>query len=99
MIDVTTTKSATFHVYRLGNPDRLVLDVEGMRNAVRLKLIPPSSSLVKDVRVGQFREKDPEVVRVVGAGLRGTSNAKPQPPYSGSAGCQPNASLSCRPRR
>jgi type IV pilus assembly protein PilQ len=64
-IDVTTTKSATFHVYRLGSPDRLVLDVEGMRNAVRLKLIPVSSSVVKDVPVGQFREKDPEVVRVV----------------------------------
>jgi type IV pilus assembly protein PilQ len=64
-IDVGTTKSAAFHVYRLDHPERLVMDVEGVRNAVRRKLIPVSSPVVKDVRVGQFREKDPEVVRVV----------------------------------
>jgi type IV pilus assembly protein PilQ len=64
-IDVATRESATFHVYRFDHPERLVLDVEGVRNAVRRKLIPVSSPMVKDVRVGQFREKDPEVVRVV----------------------------------
>jgi type IV pilus assembly protein PilQ len=64
-IDVATRESATFHVYRFDHPERLVLDVEGARNAVRRKLIPVSSPTVKDVRVGQFREKDPEVVRVV----------------------------------
>jgi len=64
-IDVATTKSATFHTYRLDHPDRLVMDIEGMRNAVRRKLIPVSSQVVKDVRVGQFRAKNPEVVRVV----------------------------------
>jgi type IV pilus assembly protein PilQ len=64
-IDVATTKSATFHVFQLADPARLVLDVEGVRNAVSRKLIPVSSPVVKDVRVGQFREKDPEVVRVV----------------------------------
>jgi type IV pilus assembly protein PilQ len=64
-IDVATTRSATFHVYRFDHPERLVMDVEGVRNAVRRKLIPVSSPVVKDVRVGQFREKDPEVVRVV----------------------------------
>ena len=64
-IDVATTKSATFHTYRFDHPDRLVMDIEGMRNAVRRKMIPVSSQLVKEVRVGQFRTKDPEVVRVV----------------------------------
>jgi type IV pilus assembly protein PilQ len=64
-IDVATTKSATFHVFQLKDPVRLVLDVEGVRNAVRRKLILVSCPVVKDVRVGQFREKDPEVVRVV----------------------------------
>jgi type IV pilus assembly protein PilQ len=64
-IDVAMTKSATFHVDRFDHPDRLVVDVEGMRNAVSRKLIPVSSPVVKDVRVGQFREKDPAVVRVV----------------------------------
>jgi type IV pilus assembly protein PilQ len=64
-IDVATSKSATFHVYRFDHPDRLVMDVEGVRNGVPRKLFPVSSAVVKDVRVGQFREKDPEVVRVV----------------------------------
>jgi len=64
-IDVATTKSATFHAYRIDHPDRLVIDIEGMKNAVRRKLIPVSSQVVKDVRVGQFRAKNPEVVRVV----------------------------------
>jgi type IV pilus assembly protein PilQ len=64
-IDVATTMSAAFHVYRFDHPERLVVDVEGVRNAVSRKLITVSSPVVKDVRVGQFREKDPEVVRVV----------------------------------
>jgi len=64
-IDVATTKSATFHFFQLKDPARLVLDVEGVRDAVPRKLIFVSSPLVNDVRVGQFREKDPEVVRVV----------------------------------
>jgi type IV pilus assembly protein PilQ len=64
-IDVATTNSATFHTHRFDHPDRLVVDIEGMRNAVRRKLIPVSSQVVKEVRVGQFRTKDPEVVRVV----------------------------------
>jgi type IV pilus assembly protein PilQ len=64
-IDVATTRSARSRVFQLKDPARLVLDVEGVRNAVRRKLIPVSSAVVKDVRVGQFREKDPEVVRVV----------------------------------
>ena len=64
-IDVATTKSAMFHVLRFDHPDRLVLDMEGARNGFRRKSIPVSSPVVKDVRVGQFREKDSEVVRVV----------------------------------
>jgi type IV pilus assembly protein PilQ len=64
-IDVATTKSATFHTYRFDHPDRLVVDIEGMRNAVRRNPIPVSSQVVKEVRVGQFRAKNPEVVRVV----------------------------------
>ena len=64
-IDVATTKSATFHVYQFDRPNRLVVDLEGARNRFRLKSIPVSSPVMKDVRVGQFREQDPEVVRVV----------------------------------
>jgi type IV pilus secretin PilQ/predicted competence protein len=64
-IDVATTKSATFHVFQFDHPDRLVVDLEGARNQFRQKSIPVSSPVVKDVRVGQFQEKNPEVVRVV----------------------------------
>ena len=64
-IDVATTKSAAFHVYQFDHPDRLVVDLEGARNQFRQKSIPVSSPVVKDVRVGQFQEKNPEVVRVV----------------------------------
>jgi type IV pilus assembly protein PilQ len=64
-IDVVTTKSATFHVFQFDHPDRLVVDLEGARNRSRQKSIPVSSPVVKDVRVGQFQEKNPEVVRVV----------------------------------
>ena len=72
-IDVVTTKSAMFQVFQLKAPARLVVDLEGMRNAVPRKSIPVSSPVVKDVRVGQFREKNPEVVRVV-ADLVGRSS-------------------------
>jgi hypothetical protein len=61
-IDVATTKVVNFRVLRLGNPDRLVVDLEGAINHVPKKLIPVSSAIVRDVRVRQFQF---EVVRVV----------------------------------
>jgi len=64
-IDVATTKPTTFHVLQLDHPNRLVVDLEGARNRSRRKSIPVSSPVVQGVRVGQFREKNPEVVRVV----------------------------------
>ena len=64
-INVATTKSATFRVYRFDHPDRLVLDFEGMTNSVRRSVIPVASSVVKDVRVGQYQSGGPEIVRVV----------------------------------
>ena len=64
-IDVAMTKSAAFHVHQFDHPDRFVLDVEGARNAFRENSVSVSSPVLKDVRVGQFREKDSDVVRVV----------------------------------
>jgi hypothetical protein len=64
-IDVATTKPAPFHVLRFDHPDRLVVDLEGARIRFRRSPIPVSSPVVRDVRVGQFKEKDPEVVRLV----------------------------------
>ena len=64
-IDVATTKPTTFHALQLDHPNRLVVDLEGARDRFRRKSIPVSSPVVQGVRVGQFREKNPEVVRVV----------------------------------
>ena len=71
-IDVTTTKSAPLRVLRLADPDRLVVDLEGARYQSLRKSIPVSSPVVREVRVGQFNEKNPEVVRIV-ADLSGDS--------------------------
>jgi type IV pilus assembly protein PilQ len=64
-IDVATSTSAPFRVLRLDSPDRLVVDIEGMENAVSRRIIDVSSPLVKDIRVRQFRKEEPKVVRVV----------------------------------
>ena len=69
-IEIATTGPAPFHVVRFDHPDRLVVDLEGARNGLHRNSIPVSSPLVKDVRVGQFRDK--EAVRVV-ADLSGHS--------------------------
>lgn len=64
-IDVATTQSPVFRVFQLRAPARLVVDMEGVRNAVPRKSFPVSSPVVTEVRVGQFRESNPEVARVV----------------------------------
>lgn len=71
-IEIVTTGPAQFHVLRFDHPDRLVVDLQGARNGLHRNSIPVSSPLVRDVRVGQFRDKGSEVVRVV-ADLSGHS--------------------------
>jgi len=71
-IEIATTGPAPFHVVRFDHPDRLVVDLQGARNGLHRNSISVSSPLVKDVRVGQFRDQGPEVVRVV-ADLSGDS--------------------------
>ena len=50
------------HASRMQNPERLVLDFSGARLAADKTVIPGSSELVRDVRLGQYR---PNVARVV----------------------------------
>ena len=64
-IEVATTRSAPFQALRFDHPDRFVVDLQGARSALHRNSIAVSSPVVKDVRVGQFRVKDPEVVRLV----------------------------------
>jgi type IV pilus assembly protein PilQ len=63
-VDIATTSPAHYKVLQLGNPPRLVVDLEGARNAAQ-KAYPAKSAFLKGVRVGQFREENPSVVRVV----------------------------------
>jgi type IV pilus assembly protein PilQ len=65
IIDVATTGPAPFDVFQLGNPLRLVVDLEGARNASSKRHFEADSALLRSVRLGQFRAANPSVVRVV----------------------------------
>jgi type IV pilus assembly protein PilQ len=64
-VDVATSGSAQFRVFALKDPQRVVVDFEGARNAAPRKSYGAQSSVLKEVRVGQFQEKNPAVARVV----------------------------------
>jgi len=64
-VDVATSGAATFRVSRLESPRRLVVDVQDARSALARNSYAAHSSLLKGVRVGQFRENNPAVLRVV----------------------------------
>jgi len=64
-VDVATSGTASYRVTRLPNPPRLVMDIEGARNAAHQRSYAGGTLVLRDVRIGQFREKDPAVVRVV----------------------------------
>jgi general secretion pathway protein D len=73
-VDVATSGVAQFHVSRLDNPRRLVVDVEGTRTTTLRGSYASGSSILKRVRVGQFRSENPPIVRVV-ADLHGNPAA------------------------
>jgi len=64
-IDISTTHQTAYKVLHLPDPPRLVVDLEGARSGVRQRAYAASSPMLKGVRVGQFREGNPSVVRVV----------------------------------
>jgi type IV pilus assembly protein PilQ len=64
-VDIATTSAARFNVLRLSNPPRLVVDLQGAKNEVPGRSFPSQASYLRAVRVGQFRDADPSVVRVV----------------------------------
>jgi hypothetical protein len=64
-IEVALTKPSPFKASRFDRPDRFVVDVEGEANRFSRKSIHVGSLVVKDIRVGQFRQENPKVVRVV----------------------------------
>src|SRR5579859_4285180 len=64
-VDVTTTQPTSYHVSQLNNPRRLVVDLDHARQSLHRKTYEAQSSLLSDVRIGQFHEKNPSIVRVV----------------------------------
>jgi type IV pilus assembly protein PilQ len=64
-VDIATTRTATFNVFRLSAPPRLVVDFEGAENRVPGRSYPARASYLRGVRVGQFRDANPAIVRVV----------------------------------
>jgi len=64
-VDISISGSPNYRVSRLENPSRLVVDFQDAVQArMRTKYVA-HSSLLSDVRVGQFRAQNPAVVRVV----------------------------------
>ncbi len=64
-VDVATSRSASFHVMTLPNPARLVVDIDGAESTSATKTLEADTTVLKAVRIGQFRANDPAVVRVV----------------------------------
>ncbi|MFZ0961202.1 MAG: type IV pilus secretin PilQ [Terriglobia bacterium] len=64
-VDVCTSRGAKYRVTTLPNPARLVVDFEGAQNTSLQRDYPAGTAVLKSVRIGQFRAKDPAIVRVV----------------------------------
>jgi type IV pilus assembly protein PilQ len=64
-VDVSTSRSAKYQVMMLPSPARLVVDIEGAQNTSPQRSYAADTGVLKSVRIGQFRAKDPSVVRVV----------------------------------
>ena len=64
--------SVSYRVTTLPNPARLVVDIDGAQNTSPRRSYPADTAVLKAVRIGQFRAKDPSMVRVV-ADLNGES--------------------------
>jgi type IV pilus assembly protein PilQ len=64
-VDIAMNHPATFHLMQLKNPARLVVDFDESVKAVGAKEFTSQSPYLHDVRIAQFKQKDPAVVRVV----------------------------------
>lgn len=54
-----------YSTFRLQNPDRFVLDLEGVVNTGARSTIPVGSTQVQQIRIGQFKPRPEPVARVV----------------------------------
>src|SRR5581483_3736221 len=61
-VRITGDGELTYKSFQLASPDRVVIDITGVRNGVAKKTIAVNDPLVKGVRIGQFST---DVIRVV----------------------------------
>lgn len=64
-IDIASSRSVPYRVFQLPDPFRLVVDLKDARDASRRGVYPVDSSVLRAVRVAQWRSRNPAVVRVV----------------------------------
>lgn len=65
VVEVKTSGTPDYRVMRLSDPPRLVIDIQGARNRSPQQQYLAGTSVLKDIRVAQFRSEDPSIVRVV----------------------------------
>jgi hypothetical protein len=64
-IDIASSRPVPYRVFQLANPFRLVIDLKDARNASSQEAYLVNSPVLKQVRVGQWSQGNPSVVRVV----------------------------------
>lgn len=64
-VEVSGDGEFAYSTFRLQNPDRFVLDLEGVVNSGARSTIPVGSSQVQQIRIGQFKPRPEPVARVV----------------------------------
>jgi type IV pilus assembly protein PilQ len=62
---IATDGRVAFKHFVLPNPDRIVIDVTGVRSGVDRSAVEVNTGGVSRIRVGQFRTADPRIVRIV----------------------------------
>jgi type IV pilus assembly protein PilQ len=65
VVDVSTSRDASYRVSMLTSPARLVVDIDGAKDTSAQKTYAADTAVLKAVRISQFHTKDPSVVRVV----------------------------------
>lgn len=61
-VRITGDGELSYKSFQLASPDRVVIDITGVRNAVTRKAIAVNDQMIKGVRIGQFSS---DVIRVV----------------------------------
>src|SRR6185437_15956459 len=63
--EISTSRAIPYRVLHLKNPSRLVVDLEGARNAAKKWMYPAGTPELRRVRIGRFSEEHGGVIRVV----------------------------------